>query len=84
MAGKSTKRAAATKNTTRKPRKATAQSSDQMSASRRIDQRIAALGDWRGESEGDRMDKTALGALLREAVAYNARHSVHKSKGSRV
>ena len=33
--------------------------------------------------EGDRLDRTALKALLREAVAYNARHSVPRSKGSR-
>jgi hypothetical protein len=33
--------------------------------------------------EGDKIDKTALAALLREAVAYNTRHSVPKSKGSR-
>ncbi len=33
--------------------------------------------------EGDRVDRTALEALLREAVAYNTRHSVPKSKGSR-
>ncbi|HKI99701.1 MAG TPA: DUF1801 domain-containing protein [bacterium] len=32
--------------------------------------------------EGDRIDKTALKALLREAVAYNTTHSVPKSKGS--
>jgi hypothetical protein len=33
--------------------------------------------------EGDKLDKTALQALLREAVAYNTEHSVPKSKGSR-
>jgi hypothetical protein len=33
--------------------------------------------------EGDRIDRTALEALLREAIAYNTRHSVPKSKGSR-
>jgi hypothetical protein len=33
--------------------------------------------------EGDPIDKTALGALLREALEYNARNSVPKSKGSR-
>jgi len=33
--------------------------------------------------EGDKIDKTALKALLREAVAYNTTHSVPKSKGSR-
>ena len=33
--------------------------------------------------EKDKIDKTALKALLREAVAYNTTHSVPKSKGSR-
>lgn len=33
--------------------------------------------------EGDKIDKSALKALLREAVAYNATHSVPKSRGSR-
>ena len=33
--------------------------------------------------EGDKIDKTALKALLRKAVAYNTKHSVPKSKGSR-
>jgi hypothetical protein len=33
--------------------------------------------------EGEKIDETALKALLREAVAYNTRHSVPKSKGSR-
>jgi uncharacterized protein DUF1801 len=33
--------------------------------------------------EGDKLDKAALQALLREAVAYNNEHSVPKSKGSR-
>jgi hypothetical protein len=33
--------------------------------------------------EGDRIDKTALEALLRAAVAYNTEHSVPKSKGSK-
>jgi hypothetical protein len=33
--------------------------------------------------ETDRINKTALKALLREAVAYNTTHSVPKSKGSR-
>ena len=33
--------------------------------------------------EGDRIDKAALKALLREAVAYNTTHSVPKSRGSR-
>jgi hypothetical protein len=141
-----------------KPRKAAATSSARMSASERIDKRIADLGDWRGERlaeirtlihevdpevveewkwmgspvwshegmyalanahkdkvkltffhgaelpdpkkllnaghggntwraidfrEGDKIDKTGLEALLREAVAYNTTHSVPKSKGSR-
>jgi len=141
-----------------KPRKAVAKSSDHMSASKRIDKKIADLGDWRGEwlaeirklirvvdpevveewkwmgtpvwshegmyalanahkdkvkltffhgaelpdpkrlfnaglegntwraidfREGDTIDETALKALLREAVAYNTKHSVPKSKGSR-
>ena len=47
----------------------------------------AGLGGnkWRAIDlrEGDRIDKTALKALLREAVAYNTKHSVPKSKGSR-
>jgi hypothetical protein len=34
--------------------------------------------------EGDRIDKTALKALLREAIAYNLTHNVPKSRGSRV
>jgi hypothetical protein len=141
-----------------KPRKVVATSSDHLSASKRIDKKIADLGDWRGERlaelrtlihevdpevveewkwmgspvwshegmyalanahkdkvkltffhgaelpdpkklfnagaggnawraidfrEGDKIDKTALKALLREAVAYNTTHSVPKSKGSR-
>jgi hypothetical protein len=33
--------------------------------------------------EGDAIDKAALKALLREAVAYNTTHSVPRSKGSR-
>ena len=33
--------------------------------------------------EGEPIDKIALKALLREAVAYNTTHSVPKSKGSR-
>jgi hypothetical protein len=33
--------------------------------------------------EGDKLDTTALKALLREAVTYNTTHSVPKSKGSR-
>jgi hypothetical protein len=141
-----------------KPLKAVAKSSDHMSASKRIDKKIADLGDWRGERlaevrtlihevdpevveewkwmgspvwshegmyalanahkdkvkltfhhgaqlpdpkklfnagldgnkwraidfrEGDKIDKTALKALLREAVAYNTTHWVPKSKGSR-
>ncbi len=141
-----------------KPRKAVAKSSDPMGASKRIEKKIADLGDWRGERlaeirkvihevdpevveewkwmgtpvwshegmyalanahkdkvkitffhgaklpdpkklfnagragnkwramdfrEGDKIDKPALKALLREAVAYNTKHSVPKSKGSR-
>jgi hypothetical protein len=141
-----------------KPRKAVATSSDHMSASKRIDKKIADLSDWRGERlaeirtlihevdpdvveewkwmgtpvwsregmyalanahkdkvkltffhgaelpdpkklfnaglkgntwraidfrEGDKIDETALKALLGEAVAYNTKHSVPKSKGSR-
>ena len=33
--------------------------------------------------KGDEIDETALKGLLREAVSYNVRHSVPKSKGSR-
>jgi hypothetical protein len=141
-----------------KARKAVTMSSARMSASKRIDKRIADLSDWRGDRlaeirtlihevdpdvveewkwmgspvwshegmyalanalkdkvkltfhhgaqlpdprklfnagldgntwraidfrEGDKIDKTALKALLREAVAYNTTHSVPKSKGSR-
>ena len=33
--------------------------------------------------EDDAIDRRALGALLREAIAYNGTHSVPKSKGSR-
>jgi hypothetical protein len=141
-----------------KPRKAVAKSSDQLSASQRIDKKIADLGDWRGERlaeirklihevdpevveewkwmgtpvwshegmyalanahkekvkltffhgaelpdpkklfnasldgnkwraidfrEGDEIDKTALEVLLRAAVAYNTKHSVPRSRGSR-
>lgn len=47
----------------------------------------AGLGgnQWRAIDvrEGDRMDRTALKALVREAVAYNTTHTVPKSKGSR-
>jgi len=47
----------------------------------------AGLGGnkWRAIDfrEGDKMDKTALGALLRAAVTYNTKHWVPKSKGSR-
>jgi len=32
--------------------------------------------------EGDKVDKAALKALLREAVAYNGKHPVPKSRGS--
>ena len=42
-------------------------------------------GKWRAIDlrEGDRIDRPALKALLREAVAYNTTHAVPKSKGSR-
>jgi len=42
-------------------------------------------GKWRAIDfrEGDRIDRRALKALLREAIAYNATHPVPKSKGSR-
>ncbi|WNG22538.1 DUF1801 domain-containing protein [Cystobacter fuscus] len=141
-----------------RPGKAAARSSDPSSASERIDQKLASLGDWRGERlaeirklihevdpevvedwkwmgtpvwshdgmyvlanpfkdkvkmtffhgaqlpdpkklfnadlkggkwraidlrEGDKLDTTALKALLRAAVDYNTTHSVPKSKGSR-
>ena len=33
--------------------------------------------------EGDAIDRPALAALLREAIAYNTSHSVPKSRGSR-
>jgi hypothetical protein len=44
-----------------------------------------AGGTWRAIDfrEGDMIDKPALKALLREAIAYNATHRVPKSKGSR-
>ncbi len=140
-----------------KPRKAVAKAADAVSASQRIDEKIASLHDWRGERlaeirklihevdpevveewkwmgtpvwshegmyalanphkgkvkltffhgaqlpdpkqlfnaglgskwramdifEGDKIDKTALKALLRAAVAYNSTHAVPRSKGSR-
>jgi hypothetical protein len=139
------------------PRKTAAESSDHFSASRKIDEMIADLRDWRGEwlaeirrlihevdpevvedwkwrgtpvwshegmyanafkdkvkltffhgaelpdpnslfnagldgnkwraidiRRGDKIDEIALKALLREAVVYNTKHSVPKSKGSRV
>ncbi len=42
-------------------------------------------GKWRAIDfrEDDRIDKVALKALLREAIAYNTTHNVPKSKGSR-
>jgi hypothetical protein len=165
MAGKSDRSARVAKKTAKRvaakaatPRKASAASSGVMSASGRIDELIANVGDWRGERlaeiralihevdpevveewkwmgspvwshegmyalanahkdkvkltffhgaelpdpkklfnagrggntwramdirEGDRIDKTALEALLREAVAYNTTHSVPKSRGTR-
>ena len=167
MAGKTSRESAkvakkaAAKRVAAKParrHKAVARSSDQVSASKRIDKMIADLGDWRGERlaeirqlileidpevvedwkwmgtpvwshdgmyalanahkdkvkltffhgaelpdptklfnaslggnkwraidfrEEDKLDEAALEALLREAVAYNTRHAVPKSKGSR-
>ncbi|MFW6040020.1 MAG: hypothetical protein ACOC9N_02975 [Gemmatimonadota bacterium] len=59
-----------------------------MSASERIDEMIAELGDWRGERLAEiralihEIDRPALAALLREAIAYNTTHSVPKSRGS--
>ena len=142
-----------------RPRKTAAGSADAASASRRIDQAIAELTDWRGEKlaeirklihdvdpevvedwkwmgtpvwshdgmyalanahkekvkltfhhgaqledpgklfnaglegnkwraidffEGDKINRTALKALLREAIAFNRTHKVPKSKGSRL
>jgi hypothetical protein len=42
-------------------------------------------GKWRAIDffEGDKIDKPALKALLREAIKYNKTHAVAKSKGSR-
>jgi len=42
-------------------------------------------GKWRAIDffEGDAIDKPGLRALVRQAIAYNATHSVPKSKGSR-
>ena len=42
-------------------------------------------GKWRAIDirEGDKVDRSALKALLRAAVKYNATHEVPKSKGSR-
>jgi hypothetical protein len=42
-------------------------------------------GKWRAIDlfAGDRIDKRALKALLREAIAYNKAHAVPRSKGSR-
>jgi hypothetical protein len=42
-------------------------------------------GKWRAIDffEGDKINKPALKALLRQAVAYNTKNSVAKSKGSR-
>lgn len=34
--------------------------------------------------KGDRIDRPALAALLRAAIAYNAKHAVPRSRGSRV
>lgn len=47
----------------------------------------AGLGGnkWRAIDffEGDKVNKSALKALLREAISYNATHKVPKSRGSR-
>jgi hypothetical protein len=166
MAGNSIEKGAARKsarkndatNPRRAAKRASAESADHVSASKRIDEQIAELGDWRGERladirkliheadplvveewkwmgtpvwshegmyalanahknkvkltffhgaklpdpkklfnaglggnqrraidfyEGDKIDKAALKALLRRAVAYNTKHSVPKSRGSR-
>jgi hypothetical protein len=42
-------------------------------------------GKWRAIDffEGDRIERPALKALLRAAIAYNRSHAVPKSKGSR-
>jgi hypothetical protein len=42
--------------------------------------------EWRAIDvrRGDKIDEIALKALLREAVAYNTKHSVPTSKGSRL
>jgi hypothetical protein len=144
--------------TRRAATKAAAKPSNRASASRRVDEMIAGLGDWRGEKlaeirrlihevdpdvieewkwlgtpvwshegmyalanahkekvkitflhgaqladpgklfnaglggnkwraidlrQGDRIDRTSLKALLREAIAYNVMHRVPRSKGSR-
>jgi hypothetical protein len=48
----------------------------------------AGLGGatWRAIDffEGDKIDKPALKALLRSAIAYNKTHAVARSKGSRL
>jgi hypothetical protein len=157
MAGKSTKNAAA-KKAKKKSKTAAKKPAGAPAASKRIDQMIAGLDDWRGERlaeirrlihevdpdvvedwkwmgtpvwshegmyalanphkdkvkltfhhgaqlrdpkklfnaglggnkwraidfrEGDEIDEPALKALLHEAVAYNTKHSVPKSRGSR-
>lgn len=164
MASKTSRRPAAAKRkapakpASAKAGKPAAKPSPPISAAQRIDQRIAELGDWRGERlaeirmlihevdpgvieewkwmgtpvwshegmyalanphkgkvklqffhgahladpkklfnagldgnkwraidffEGDKIDKAALKALLREALAYNTKNAVPKSKGSR-
>ena len=59
-----------------KPRKAVATSSDHMSASKRIDKKIADLSDWRGERlaqvrafihEDDQLDEAQLAAWVKQA-----------------
>ena len=50
-----------------------------MEASKRIDEKIRELGEWRGETlsevrrikEHDQIDEAALKSLIREAVALN-------------
>ena len=84
MAAQPSKKSSKTKGRHR----AAAEPPDSFDASRKVDDMIAGLGDWRGERlaeirRGDEFDEAALEALLREAVAYNTEHSVPKSKRSR-
>jgi len=57
----------------------------QLSDPKRLFNAGLAGNTWRAIDfrKGDKIDKTALRALLREAVNYNTTHSVPKSKGSR-